>query len=138
MYKIITLSILCFLMLASCGTGEETDETTGPQKKEVLVEVKDGIYTEWYPGKKNIKYKGGMTKDKKRTGRWVFYSENGMELSTTMYENGIREGFTIVKYPNGGIHYRGEYNNDITVGVWTTYDEKGNVTDEKDFGYPVE
>lgn len=60
MYKIITLSILCFLMLASCGTGEETDETTGPQKKEVLVEVKDGIYTEWYPGKKNIKYKGGM------------------------------------------------------------------------------
>ena len=138
MYRLITLSILFFFVLTGCGNGEETDETNEIRKKEVLVEVKDGIYTEWYPGKKHIKFKGGMTKEKKRSGRWVFYAENGLELSTTMYENGIREGFTIVKYPNGGIHYRGEYKNDITVGVWTTYDEKGNVSDEKDFGYPVE
>jgi antitoxin component YwqK of YwqJK toxin-antitoxin module len=138
MYKIILLSIVCCLCFTACENSEETDDQTAPEKKEVLVEVKDGIYTEWYPGKKNIKFKGGMTKDKKRTGRWVFYSENGTEMSSTMYENGIREGFTIVKYPNGGIHYRGEYKKDVTVGIWTTYDEKGNVTDEKDFGYPVE
>ena len=138
MYKIILLSILCCLCFTACENGEETEDQTTPQKKEVLVEVKDGVYTEWYPGKKNIKFKGGMTKEKKRNGRWVFYSENGAELSTTMYENGVREGFTIVKYPNGGIHYRGEYKNDVTVGIWTTYDEKGNVTEEKNFGYPEE
>jgi hypothetical protein len=138
MYKIFFLSILCFFVATACGNGEETEDETTPQKKEVLVEIKDGVYTEWYPGKKNIKFKGGMTKDKKRNGRWVFYSENGAELSTTMYENGVREGFTIVKYPNGGIHYRGEYKKDVTVGIWTTYDEKGNVTDEKNFGYPEE
>jgi len=137
MYKIFLLTTLCFFVLTACGNGEETEDQSAPQKKEVLVEIKDGVYTEWYPGKKNIKFKGGMTEGKKRNGRWVFYSENGAELSTTMYENGVREGFTIVKYPNGGIHYRGEYQKDVTVGIWTTYDEKGNVTDEKDFGYPV-
>jgi antitoxin component YwqK of YwqJK toxin-antitoxin module len=41
-----------------------------------------------------------------------------------------------VKYPSGVIHYRGEYKNDQTVGVWTTYDEKGKVINETDFGYP--
>jgi antitoxin component YwqK of YwqJK toxin-antitoxin module len=33
------------------------------------------------------------------------------------------------------MHYRGEYRNDTIVGVWTTYDENGKVTNEKDYGY---
>ena len=36
------------------------------------------------------------------------------------------------------MHYRGEYKNDKTVGIWTVYDEKGKVATEKDYGYPAE
>ena len=43
-----------------------------------------------------------------------------------------------MKYPTGVIHYRGEYRKDKTVGIWTTYDEKGKVISETDFGYPEE
>jgi antitoxin component YwqK of YwqJK toxin-antitoxin module len=129
---ILMLSVLAF----SCSTEEE--EVKKPIETEELVEVKDGIYTEWYPGKKQVKYKGGQDEQNRRHGKWSFYSENGLELSITMFNSGLKDGFTIVKYPNGAIHYRGEYRNDEMVGVWTTYDEKGNVATEKDYGYPEE
>jgi len=124
------------LILFSCGNEEENK----PKKHapESLVEVKNGVYYEWYPGKKQLKYKGAQDENKKRNGIWTFYSENGTELSTTYYEHGLKEGFSIVKYPNGAIHYRGEYHKDKTVGIWTTYDEKGKVNSETDFGYPEE
>lgn len=127
---------MMLLLLFSCGNEEENK--LRKEAPESLVEVKNGIYYEWYPGKKQIKYKGGQDKNKKRNGIWTFYSENGTELSTTYYEHGLKEGFSIVKYPNGAIHYRGEYHQDKTVGVWTTYNEKGEVSSETDFGYPEE
>jgi antitoxin component YwqK of YwqJK toxin-antitoxin module len=132
--------IVAFLMLAllvSCSS-EEKKEDTKPAKEEVLVEVKNGVYYEWYPGKKQLKYKGGQDKEKKRDGVWTFYSEQGDELSVTVYEHGLREGFTVVKYPTGVVHYRGEYHKDQMVGVWTTYDIKGKVESEKDWGNPAE
>lgn len=126
-----------FLVSVLLACAEEVKEPIEkPKVEEVLVEVKDGIYTEWYPGKKQIKYKGGQDEKEKRHGVWTFYSEEGNELSVTMYNHGLREGFTVVKYPNGALHYRGEYKNDQTVGVWTTYDENGEFVSETDFGYP--
>ena len=35
-----------------------------------------------------------------------------------------------MKYPNGAIHYRGEYKNDQMVRLWTTFNEKGEVETE--------
>jgi antitoxin component YwqK of YwqJK toxin-antitoxin module len=129
--------LLSILILAACSSEVEAPKTpTKKVKEEVLVEIKNGVYTEWYPGKKQIKFKGGQDEHRKRHGVWTFYSETGNELSVTVYEHGLREGFTIVKYPNGAIHYRGEYLHDKTVGVWTTYDEKGKFVSETDFGYP--
>ncbi len=129
--------ILSILIFTACSD-EQASPKTSPKKvkEEVLVEIKDGIYTEWYPGKKQIKFKGRQDENHKRDGIWTFYSETGNELSVTVYEHGLREGFTVVKYPNGAIHYRGEYLHDQTVGVWTTYDEKGKFVSETDFGYP--
>lgn len=128
--------IILFGILAGCAN--EEDQNKKKIAPEELVEIKDGVYTEWYPGKKQIKYKGGQDEVNRRNGKWVFYSEGGLELSITMYENGKKEGFTIVKYPNGVLHYRGEYKNDEMVGVWTTYDEKGKQITEKDYGYSEE
>jgi antitoxin component YwqK of YwqJK toxin-antitoxin module len=132
--KYLLFIFIGLLVCTSCST-EET-ETIVKQEEEQLVEIKDNIYTEWYPGKKQIKYRGGQDDKNQRHGKWSFYSETGLELSVTMYQYGKKEGFTVVKYPNGALHYRGEYLNDEMVGVWTTYDEKGVVANEKDYGYP--
>ncbi|MFY7944832.1 MAG: toxin-antitoxin system YwqK family antitoxin [Crocinitomicaceae bacterium] len=130
--KILFLSFV--IIFNSACNSEKTEEVK--KENEVLVEIKNGKYTEWYPGKKQIKFEGMVDQKGKRDGKWSFYSEKGTELSFTFYENGIKEGFTVVKYPSGVIRYRGEYLNDTIVGIWTTYDPKGKVISEKDYGYP--
>jgi antitoxin component YwqK of YwqJK toxin-antitoxin module len=135
--KLALYTFLLLFIAVSC-TDKKVEETNKKPKTEKLTEIKNGRFTEWYPGKKQIKFQGMLTKKGDRNGKWTFYSETGNELSMTVYENGKREGFTIVKYPNGAIHYTGEYKNDKTVGVWKTYDEKGKLVTEKDFGYPEE
>ena len=132
MKKIIVVLVTLFLIVC-CENN--TDKKT--EKKiivEKLVEVKNGIFTEWYPGKKQIKFQGGQDEKGNRNGKWTFYAENGTELSFTLFDHGKKEGFSLVKYPNGRIHYRGEYQNDEMIGLWSTYDEKGNLITEKDYG----
>ncbi len=133
MKKIFAYFFLIILVF-SCQSNKK-DLKAPTDKKENLVEVKNGIYTEWYPGKKNIKFQGAQDEKYQRDGKWVFFSEGGNELSITFYSHGLKEGFTIVKFPSGRMHYRGEYHNDKVVGLWTTYDENGKVTNEKDYGY---
>lgn len=114
----------------SCQNNVDNEKIT---KKENLVEIKNGIYTEWYPGKKSKKFEGAQDEKYRRNGKWVFFSEGGNELSITFYSNGLKDGFSLVKYPNGRMHYRGEYRNDTMIGVWTTYDINGKITKEKDY-----
>ena len=132
--KVFIAAFIFLSLLVSCNDKQE-DQSAVTEKKEDLVEIKNGIYTEWYPGKKNIKFQGAQDEKAQRNGKWVFYSESGNELSFTFYSGGLKDGFTVVKYPSGRIHYRGEYRNDTIVGLWTTYDENGKVSKEKDFGY---
>ncbi len=132
--KVFIGALILLSLLVSCNDKQE-DQSAVTEKKEDLVEIKNGIYTEWYPGKKNIKFQGAQDAKAQRIGKWVFFSESGNELSFTFYSRGLKDGFTVVKYPSGRIHYRGEYRNDTIVGLWTTYDENGKVSKEKDFGY---
>jgi len=131
MKKIVFLLATLFLIIACENKSEKKKEEI---PKEILVEVKDGVFTEWYPGKKSIKFQGGQDELGNRDGKWTFYAENGTELSFTLYDHGKKEGFSLVKYPNGRIHYRGEYQNDEMIGLWSTYDEKGNLITEKEYG----
>ena len=132
MKKIVFVFVTLFLIF---GCENTTDKKIDKKiKTENLVEVKDGVFTEWYPGKKQIKFQGGQDELGNRDGKWTFYSENGTELSFTLYDHGKKEGFSLVKYPNGRIHYRGEYQNDEMIGLWSTYDEKGNLITEKEYG----
>ena len=133
MMKKYCLLILLTIVVYSCGDSDA--EYLKPKKVENLVEIKNGIFTEWYPGKKNIKFQGPQDNNHLRNGKWTFFSEGGDELSVTFYENGKRDGFTIVKYPNGRLHYRGEYQDDKIVGDWITYDEKGKVINEQHYPY---
>ena len=131
MKKIVFLLATLFL-ISACENKSEKKKEEIPKEK--LVEVKDGVFTEWYPGKKQIKFQGGQDELGNRDGKWTFYAENGTELSFTLYDHGKKEGFSLVKYPNGRIHYRGEYQNDKMIGLWSTYDEKGNLITEKEYG----
>ena len=132
MKKIVFVFVTLFLIFGCENTTvKKIDKKI---KIENLVEVKDGVFTEWYPGKKSIKFQGGQDELGNRDGKWTFYAENGTELSFTLYNHGKKEGFSLVKYPNGRIHYRGEYQNDEMIGLWSTYDENGNLITEKEYG----
>lgn len=127
--------ILICIFLVACSTDQSSKKPTDQQQ---LIEVKQGVYSEWYPGRKQLKFHGSIDEKGNRDGKWVFYSPEGKELSTSVYNHGKREGFSVVKYPNGAVHYRGEYRNDTMVGIWTTFDEKGRVINEKNYGFPNE
>jgi len=80
-----------------------------------------------------LKITGRKSKDGERVGVWKYFSERGVELSIVVYNNGKKEGHTIVKYPNGAVHYSGEYLNDEAIGVWKIYNEEGQLTETKDY-----
>jgi antitoxin component YwqK of YwqJK toxin-antitoxin module len=132
MKKSLLLAIMALFTLAACSGSDDANV----EKEEVLYEIKDGRFTEWYPGKKHVKFEGDVDVKGNREGKWVFYSDKGHVLSFTFYEHGKKEGYSVVKHPNGRLHYHGEYHNDKMVGVWTTYDANGKLTKEKDYGYP--
>jgi antitoxin component YwqK of YwqJK toxin-antitoxin module len=122
--------ILVFTLFFTIFSCEQTQKKQEEKQvvKEDLVEIKDGHYKEWYPGKKQLKYEGDLTQKGDREGKWNYYSDNGNLLSFTFYVAGKKNGHSVVKYPNGKIHYYGQYKDDQMVGEWVTYDEKGNKT----------
>ena len=124
--KLILVFTLFFTVFSCEHTQKKQEEK--PVVKEDLVEIKDGHYKEWYPGKKQLKYEGDLSQKGDREGKWNYYSEKGNLLSFTFYVAGKKNGHSVVKYPNGKIHYYGQYKDDQMVGEWVTYDEKGNKT----------
>jgi antitoxin component YwqK of YwqJK toxin-antitoxin module len=125
--------LVTFFISCSRNDNENSKKDTKAIDNESLVEIKDHLFTEYYPGKKQKKFQGEQDNDGQRHGKWTFYSEQGLELSTTHYEHGIKHGASVVKYPNGQIHYLGEYVNDKQVGIWKTYNQKGELVQEKKF-----
>lgn len=123
----LLIVFLLFISFSACNTPDKTQSDLAP-KKENLVDLKDGFYKEWYPGRKQIKYEGQLNKAGNREGKWNFYSEKGNLQSFTMFVDGKKEGHSLVKYPNGKIHYYGEYRNDQMVGEWVNYDQNGKKT----------
>ncbi len=126
--------VLLVSVLFSCKSEEKEKVETKKKKELPLTEIKNGIYTEYYPERKAVKIRGAVDGNKLREGRWVLYSERGDEMSVTSYIHGNKNGATFVKYPTGAMNYVGEYKNDKKVGLWTFYDQSGKIIQEKDFG----
>lgn len=126
-------------MLYACGenTSTESNKVNSDTNEQDEANAKSGLYKprlidtidyqyqEWYPGRNQLKIEGMFDEQYKRHGKWVFYDKNGIELSMTTYTHNLKQGFSIVKHPNGVIHYRGEYNQDKKVGLWTFYNNNG-------------
>ncbi len=127
---------LIFITAVSLAVGSCGEEKKAPKKEntEDLVEIKNGIYTEYYPGRKAVKFRGPQDDHKQRNGRWFFYDERGNELSMTEYINGKKHGFIFVRYPSGTMRYTGEFNMDVESGLWKFYKEDGSLLSEKDYG----
>lgn len=130
--------VLLLLISASCGQNEAPQRPEQPKQefRPLIVEEENGKYTEWYPGHKQMKISGRKNAKGERAGIWRFYSEQGVELSVTVYTDGLKDGHIIVKHPNGALHYTGEYINDEPVGEWKFYNEKGELIETK--LYPTE
>ena len=107
--KHILFLLTSLTLLISCSDDETKPEVSKEPEIEELVEIKDGKFTEYYPGKKQIKFQGMQDDERQRNGKWSFYDEKGTEISTTFYDHGKKHGHSIVKYPSGAIHYYGEY-----------------------------
>lgn len=137
MRTVIICSILWSLL--SCG-GNTVNTGKNPAKEdksdEDLIIKTKGSYLEYYPGKKQLKISGEFDAAGNKHGIWRFYNQNGIETSMTTYEHGLREGFSVVKHPNGTLFYDGEYHADTMVGAWTFYDKNGKKNKEIDYGLP--
>ena len=134
----LSFTFLLLGIILGCSLNETTENAKSLSviQEEVLVDSLDGQYKEWYAGRKQLKYIGGQDSKGRRHGRWTHYLESGIEKSMTTYTHGLREGFSIVKYDNGMIFYRGEWQKDKKVGVWTTYNLKGEVVSEINYSKP--
>lgn len=133
--KRIIFLLLVLFVFAHCEGKQKVERPIQKVQEErsLIVEAEDGRYTEWYPGHRQVKITGRKNKDGNRDGVWKYYSEGGVELSVSVYSNGLRDGHTVVKYPNGTLHYVGEYVNDEPVGVWEFYNEDGTLSETKDY-----
>lgn len=120
------------LLLMACGEEEETKKTVVPED-EVLTEVKDGVFKQYYPGRKVVKFEGPQDEEGQRHGIWYFYDEKGTMISMTEFMHGKKNGVSLHKYPNGAVHYTGEYKNDEQVGLWRTFDTNGKAMDSIDY-----
>src|SRR5690554_295016 len=123
------------LLLTGCGEKEapKRPEVKDEEYRPLIVEDDNGKYTEWYPGHKQLKITGRKDRDGNRSGIWKYYSEDGVELSITVYNKGTKDGHTVVKHPNGAVHYTGEYLEDEPIGEWKFYNELGQLTETKNY-----
>lgn len=128
------LLIFCaFSLLVACGEDEEKKETEVPEVTEELTEVKNGVFTQYYPGRKKVKFQGPQDQAGERHGIWYFYAENGITISMTEFNHGKKNGVSLHRYPNGSTHYMGEYKDDIQVGIWKTYNTDGKLVDSTNY-----
>ncbi len=140
--------LILAVLISSCGNEEvveasndqveTTNDTIQKNEKGDLIDIKGDLYTEYYPNGKSIRFQGRQDDENRRHGKWTYFSESGQELSTTMYYHGKKHGHSIVKYPNGVVHYYGEYDNDKKIGIWKSYKKTGELIEEKDFGNGTE
>lgn len=77
----------------------------------------------------SLKAEGRMI-DGKEQGLWKEYYESGEKRAEVNYENGVREGPSIVFWPSGGIKREGEYLADQYNGQWTSWYENGQKEEE--------
>lgn len=116
---------------------KEKNTSTGvdnvEQFKSLTTLDRNGKYIEWYPGHKQIKIEGRKDDQGRRQGVWKLYTQEGIEMSVTVYKDGQKDGHIIVRYPTGILRYTGQYDMDERIGEWKFYDQSGQLTKTENF-----
>lgn len=133
MIKKIALILPLLFLLIACSSSSEKEKVGEKSQKNNLIVRRGNEYTEFYKDKLQVKMHGYYDKEKQRHGVWEYYTQEGIKISTSMYWHGVKEGFSIVYYPNGAQRYVGEYKNGQKTGKWDFYDNKGNLVQSKTF-----
>lgn len=132
--KYLVIILLFGLFACNSENNDDSDSLDNSQDTEQLIIEEGNSYTEYYPGKKQVKIEGNFDDETKRHGIWKFYSEQGVTISITDYNHGLRTGVSMVYFSNGKLNYKGEYTDDKPSGIWKMYDEKtGALTSEKNY-----
>ena len=63
----------------------------------------------------------------------MIYYKSGKPKLERNYKNGELEGNLISYWENGTIHTRGKYKSNKRVGIWKTFDKKGNIILSENF-----
>lgn len=71
---------------------------------------------------------GLFSDDKKRTGLWESFYEDGKKWSEGYYQDGIENGMKQVWYQSGKLRYAGEVKDGKPIGDWIFWDEEGSKT----------
>lgn len=106
--------------------------------------IKDGILRIYYEDNKTLQSKGRM-KEGMRQGPWIFYRKDGsvsliiqyekdsingptlyydeqeIKVSETMYVNGIKDGYHNEFYNDGSVALSGFFKNGLKDSIWTEY-----------------
>lgn len=102
------------------------------KKEQEFVNKATGSFIERYDNG-NLKTEGWRNTSGQRDGKWYAYYEHGPKWSELSYINGVKEGESIVYFPNAKPHYKGHYKNDKKVGTWTFYKEDGSIEGVKEY-----
>lgn len=124
--RIFLALVLSLIIVSGCESSTVKTEEKKEEFKPLIIR-KGGQFIEYYPGHKQIKMKGREDADGNRTGIWKLFSQDGVELSVTVYTEGKKDGHIVVRYPNGMPNYVGEYVMDERVGEWKFYAETGEL-----------
>lgn len=136
MYRFLIVLILA-VTVSSCSkpiivVEEQYNES---QPKLVAFYNEDGedkikLSEEKYYSSGELEYTGSFDKEGMRHGEWRYYYNNGQLWSLGVYDHGKMNGKKEVYWPNGNLRYKGQFLNDQKSGMWTFYDEEGNITQE--------
>lgn len=108
----------------------DTFETGEPMKIHFIGEHnKDSVYEKQYYKTGKLFIEGPLLNDR-REGKWVAYYENGKTWSVGYFTGGLKNGSSDVFYENGKIRYNKNYEQDVPVGLWKFYDDKGTLLGE--------
>ena len=69
----------------------------------------------------------GTYKEKKKHGKWEYFSPEGKLLSIENYQDGWKEGKTVIYHKNGRIAEEQYWKDGYEDSLWTTYNENGNI-----------
>ena len=100
-------------------------------KKKVVLSIRDfssndGTAKETYFDQKGSKVSEGVSKNKKKTGKWIYYFKDSKSImSEENYVNGILEGQSKTYFKNGNVLEEKSYKNNLLHGKYRRYAEQG-------------